>query len=298
MNEADTRAGHIDPALKTAGWGAVEGSRVLREHPINLGRLEGVGGRRGKALAADYVLVYRNRKLAVVEAKAWDEPPTAGVAQAKNYADKLAVRFAYSTNGQGLYGIDMKTGAEGEAAYPMPQELWDKTFPEPSPWRDRFAAIPFPDKSGTWAIRFYQEIAVNRGLERIAAGADRALLTLATGTGKTSIALQVAWKLFAAGWNLQDWRAGEEPSRRPRVLFLADRNALATSATRNGTATRWSRSRAPAAAPARASASARSRRSRSPARSAANSPANAPRSRAPCAARRRAPAGGAGAGSR
>ena len=82
MNEAETRAEHIDPALKAAGWGVVEGSRVRREYPIHLGRIEG-HGRRGKPLIADYVLVYRNHKLAVVEAKAWDKPLTEGVAQAK-----------------------------------------------------------------------------------------------------------------------------------------------------------------------------------------------------------------------
>jgi hypothetical protein len=98
MNEAETRAEHIDPALKAAGWAVVEGSKILREYPIAPGRIEGQG-RRGNPLTADYVLVYRNRKLAVVEAKAWDEELTEGVAQAKNYAGKLAVRYAYSTNG-------------------------------------------------------------------------------------------------------------------------------------------------------------------------------------------------------
>src|SRR5471032_395137 len=113
MNEAETRAEHIDPALAAAGWGVVEGSRIRREYPITLGRLEG-HGRRGKAITADYVLVYRNARLAVIEAKAWDEELTEGVGQAKNYSTKLAVRFAYSTNGQGIYAIDMETGSEAE----------------------------------------------------------------------------------------------------------------------------------------------------------------------------------------
>ena len=114
MNEAETRAEHIDPALAAAGWGVVEGSRIRREYPIAPGRLEGFG-RRGKSLTADYVLEYRNTKLAVVEAKAWDEALTEGVGQAKNYAGKLAVRFAFSANGQGVYQIDMRAaGAEGD----------------------------------------------------------------------------------------------------------------------------------------------------------------------------------------
>src|SRR3970040_1352492 len=109
MNEAETRAEHIDPALKEAGWGIGDGSKILREYPITPGRIEG-HGRRGKPLIADYVLVYRNHKLAVVEAKAWDEQLTEGVAQATNYADKLAVRHASSTNGQGIYADAQQSG--------------------------------------------------------------------------------------------------------------------------------------------------------------------------------------------
>jgi type I restriction enzyme R subunit len=227
VNEAETRAEHIDPALKTAGWGVVEGSRIRCEYPITPGRIEGPG-RRGKPLTADYVLMYRNTKLAVVEAKAWDEELTEGVAQAKNYAGKLSVRFAYATNGQGLYGIDMETGSEGEVAgarYPTPDELWNLTFAKANAWRDRFAAIPFEDKGGSHPSRYYQDIAIERVMEAIAADKQRILLTLATGTGKTFIAFQVAWKLFHSRWNLS-----HEPTRRPRILFLADRNILANQA--------------------------------------------------------------------
>ena len=225
MNEAETRAEHVDPALKAAGWGVVEGSRVLREFPITLGRIEGLG-RRAKPLIADYVLVYRNTKLAVIEAKAWDEALTEGVAQAKQYAGKLAVRFTYATNGQGLYGIDMETGKEGEwPSYPSPEELWTRTFAKQNVWRDRFAAVPFEDRGGSHTSRYYQDIAVERVMTVIAAGKPRVLLTLATGTGKTFIAFQIAWKLFHSRWNLS-----REPSRRPRILFLADRNILADQA--------------------------------------------------------------------
>src|SRR3984893_17848498 len=149
MNEAETRAEHIDPSLAAAGWGVAEGSRIRREYPITLGRIEG-HGRRGKALPADSALIHRNHKTAVVEAKAWDEEVTEGVAQAKNYAGKLAVRYTYSTNGRGFYGIDMQEGTEGElAAFPTPQELWNRTFAEANAWRDRFAAVPFEDRGGS-----------------------------------------------------------------------------------------------------------------------------------------------------
>jgi len=192
MNEAETRAEHIDPALKAAGWGVVEGSRIRREYPITLARIEGQG-KRGKALVADYVLEYRNIKLAVEEAKAWDEHLTEGVGQAKNYAVKMAVRFAYASNGQGIYGIDMETGKEGEIPrYPTPDELWDMTFAEANVWRDRFSAVPFEDRGGYFQPRYYQDIAIEWVLEAIANQRDRILLTLATGTGKTFIAFQIA----------------------------------------------------------------------------------------------------------
>ena len=225
MNEAETRAEHIDPALKAAGWGVADGSRILREYAITLGRLEGYG-KRGKTDKADYVLVFRNHKLAVVEAKAWNEDLTEGVGQAKKYAEKMNIRFTYSTNGQGIYGIDMQTGKEGKLAkYPSPEELWKMTYAQPNEWRDRFAAIPYEDKSGSHLARYYQETATDKVLEAIADGKDRILLTLATGTGKTFIAFQIAWKLFQSRWNLT-----REPTRRPRILFLADRNILANQA--------------------------------------------------------------------
>jgi type I restriction enzyme R subunit len=225
MNEAETRAEHIDPALKAAGWGVVAGSRIRREYLISPGRIEG-RGRHGKPLVADYVLEFRNTKLAVNEAKAWDEALTEGVAQAKNYAGKLAVRYTYATNGQGLYQIDMQTGAEGEVArYPTPDELWAMTFAMPDTWRDRFAEVPFEDKGGSHPSRYYQDIAIERVMQAVAEMRTRILLTLATGTGKTFIAFQIAWKLFHSRWNLS-----RQPTRRPRILFLADRNILANQA--------------------------------------------------------------------
>jgi len=224
MNEAETRAELIDPALKAAGWGVVDGSRVGRE-VITLGRLQGAG-KRTKQDIADYVLSYRGHKLAVIEAKRRDLPDTEGVAQAKRYAEKLQTRFTYSTNGDGIYQIDMETGREGYVNhFPSPDELWDATFAEQNEWRDRFATIPFEDKGGTWQARYYQHNAINAALEAVAAGQPRILLTLATGTGKTAIAFQLAWKLFHSRWSLN-----QQGQRRPRILFLADRNILADQA--------------------------------------------------------------------
>jgi len=235
MNEAETRAELIDPKLKDCGWGVVEGSKVLREYPITAGKIQ-AGGTRGKKLIADYVLVYKGIKLAVIEAKSNEEEVGEGVAQAKLYADKLKVETTYSTNGKEIYCIDMKTGKEGLVAnFLSPLELWNKTFPSNTNagelvtdndlWRDKFLTLPFEYIKDKNDPRYYQEIAVNNTLKAIANRKDRILLTLATGTGKTFIAFQIAWKLFQTRWNLQ-----RDGGRRPRILFLADRNILANQA--------------------------------------------------------------------
>ena len=225
MNEAETRAELIDPQLKQCGWGVVDGSRILREYPITAGRIQ-VGGIRGKRQIADYVLVYKGIKLAVVEAKSNDLEVADGVAQAKEYAEKLKLETTYSTNGNEIYSICMKTGKEGLVdSFLTPEELWNKTFSIQNEWREKFASIPFEDKSGSWELRYYQEIAVKNTLEAVANNQQRILLTLATGTGKTAIAFQIAWKLFKTRWNLK-----RDGSRQPRILFLADRNILADQA--------------------------------------------------------------------
>ena len=137
------------------------------------------------------------------------------------------MRYAYSTNGQGIYQVDMRSGTDGThgtngpegeiARYPMPEELWALTFAQANAWRDRFSVIPFEDKGGSHPSRYYQDISVDCVMEALAAGLMRILLTLATGTGKTFIAFQIAWKLFYSRWNLSG-----QPTRRPRILFLAD----------------------------------------------------------------------------
>ena len=225
MNEAETRAELIDPKLKACGWGVTEGSKVLREYHITQGKIQ-TGGGRGKKEIADYVLVHKGIKLAIVEAKSDELEVGEGVMQAKKYAQKLQLETTYSTNGKDIYQICMKTGEEGLVTdFLSPEQLWNKTFAEQNNWREQFANVPFEDKSGSWQLRYYQEIAVQRTVETIAQSKDRILLTLATGTGKTAIAFQIAWKLFQTRWNLN-----RDGNRRPRILFLADRNILADQA--------------------------------------------------------------------
>ena len=225
MNEAETRAELIDPQLKDCGWGVIEDSKILREYHITAGRIQ-TGGVRAKKLTADYVLVYKGIKLAVIEAKSDELGVGEGVAQAKQYAEKLSLQTTYATNGKEIYSICMATGQEGLVAnYLTPDELWAKTFAVQNEWRNKFSSVPFEDKGGTWQLRYYQEIAVKNTLEALANDQDRILLTLATGTGKTAIAFQIAWKLFQTRWNLS-----RDGNRRPRILFLADRNILANQA--------------------------------------------------------------------
>ena len=225
MNEAETRAEYIDPRLKESGWGVVEGTKVLREYNITAGRIQ-AGGRREKPLIADYVLVYQGIKLAVIEAKSDELEVGEGVAQAKNYAEKLHLETTYASNGKEIYQICMKTGEEGLIAFfPTPEALWNKTFASQNEWRDKFNQVPFEDVGKTKTARFYQEIAVQKAMDAIADNKERILLTMATGTGKTFVAFQIAWKLFQARWNLK-----RDGSRRPRILYLADRNILADQA--------------------------------------------------------------------
>jgi len=225
MNESETRAELIDPKLRASGWGVVEGSKVLREYHITIGKIQ-TGGGRTKPVIADYILVYKNCKIAVVEAKSDGQEANEGVAQAKAYAEKLCIDYTYATNGKEIYQISMKHGKENTiAAFPTPDELWNQTFSDQNDWKDKFDLIPFEDVGGTKTTRYYQEIAVNNTMSAIAEEKPRILLTLATGTGKTFIAFQIAWKLFQTRWNLR-----RDGSRRPRILFLADRNILADQA--------------------------------------------------------------------
>ncbi|SCY87892.1 EcoAI/FtnUII family type I restriction enzme subunit R [Flavobacterium caeni] len=236
MNETQTRYELIDPALKAAGWDVVPASRLLMEFPINKGRLIGQN-RRANPDKADYILRYKNRNLAVIEAKAATKYYTDGVGQAKAYAEKLQIRFAFATNGKQHYQIDMQEGVEGDVLqFPSPDELWEMTFgreersePQKELWTQKFDAVPFETKSGQKPPRYYQVNSVNNVLEALASEQKRILLTLATGTGKTATAFHIAWKLFQTKWNLSAHTEGFY-ERSPRILFLADRNLLADQA--------------------------------------------------------------------
>ena len=238
FNEADTRANLIDPKLISAGWGEIEDSYIRREVNITQGRIIS-GGKRSKPVISDYVLEYQGRKLAAVEAKKESLSYTEGVRQAKDYAARLQCRIGYTTNGHEIYQIDMITG-KGELVdeFLSPEALWQLTFGEASKevagdftatWRERFSQIPFKTK-GDWQPRYYQENAIHNALEAIAQGKQRVLLTLATGTGKTCIAFQLSWKLFQSRWSLVAQTKPELAKKRPRILFLADRNVLANQA--------------------------------------------------------------------
>ncbi|MCL1839784.1 DEAD/DEAH box helicase family protein [Candidatus Saccharibacteria bacterium] len=220
MNEETTKFELISPQIRASGWGVNEtlGSQVLMEYSFTDGRLIGAG-QRGKRKKADYVLAYKNQKLAIVEAKAEGKEITEGLEQVKDYAKVLNIRYVYSTNGHGVYFFDMKTGTGDHIEkYHAPEELFDLTFSGMSPMQLKVATEAF--QRVKYSPRYYQENAINLAVDKIAGGANRALLTLATGTGKTFIAFQIVWKLFQTRWN----KRGDD--RRPRILFLADRNAL------------------------------------------------------------------------
>jgi type I restriction enzyme R subunit len=233
MNEPDTRAELIDPKIKASGWGEVKNSSIRREFPITKGEIK-PGGIRAGILKADYVLIYKNRKIAAIEAKSDELDVSEGVAQAKDYAQRLKLLTSYSCNGKKIYEINYSLNEKGEMfiksekevdKFPSPDELWNRTFNKKNDWSDKFDSVNFEPFRGEKEPRYYQEVAINNALDAIADNKQRVLLTLATGTGKTVIAFHIVWKLFQARWNKQ-----RDGKRLPRILFLADRNILANQA--------------------------------------------------------------------
>lgn len=245
MNESQTRIDKIDPKLFAAGWNKVAESHILTEQSAYLiapGRVQKV--KTGKAKKADYVLEYRGRKLAIIEAKSDEKDVSEGVAQAKEYAEMMQIRFTYATNGDKIYFIDMgvcdtkgnysipSTEHEVEK-FPTPQELWQMTYPTADEWRDKFNLCAF-NRDGGRGPRYYQENAINNVLKAVANKQQRILLTMATGTGKTYTAFQICWKLFQTGWNkdiVRSEKLGVRSERKPRILFITDRNTLADQAS-------------------------------------------------------------------
>lgn len=219
--EADTCRTYVVPALYAAGW---TDDQIREQVSFTPGRIIVAGGTvsRGKRKRVDYLLSYLpDRPLAVVEAKSEYRLPADGLQQAKEYAQMLDLRFAYSTNGPGIVEHDFTTGLDNErAAYPSPDEMWQRDCAargvDPD---DPKVRAPYFHEPGR-TPRYYQDISIHRATEAILKGERRILLTLATGTGKTVVAFQICWRLWSTGWN----RTGE--FRKPRILYLADRNVL------------------------------------------------------------------------
>lgn len=211
--------------LAKAGWGDPLW-RIAEQHYFTDGQifLVGDGHRRRKGKKADYLLRFTESfPIATVEAKAEDLEPGAGLQQSKDYAQILGLSFAYSTNGHGIEEWDFTTNSQRTlTAFPSPDGLWQRLCAAKAldAARPRNPLLhPYCTKEGKYP-RYYQEVAINRTIEAIQNGKDRVLINLATGTGKTLIAFQIAWKLWKSQWT----KSGAE--RTPRILFLADRNIL------------------------------------------------------------------------
>ena len=211
--------------LQAAGWDN-EPHSIAEQRTITDGRIVPVGKGfiRKPPKRVDYLLRYtRDFNLAVVEAKTGYKAASDAVQQARAYAEMLQLKFAYATNGQDIIEIDYFTGKETRVAdYPSPDALWHR-YRKGNRLSGNKAAeqllTPFNQAEGK-GDRYYQQIAINRTVEAILKGDNRVLITMATGTGKTFVAFQICWKLWQARWN----RTGEY--RRPRILYLADRNIL------------------------------------------------------------------------
>ncbi|MCK9424828.1 MAG: DEAD/DEAH box helicase family protein [Ignavibacteriaceae bacterium] len=221
-SEADTCRKDVLPKIYKSGW---TDEQILEQRTFTDGKIVVLGrkAKRKKAKRFDYLLRYsQNFPIAIIEAKVKYKEAADGMQQAKEYAQILSLKFAYSTNGTDILEFDFTTGSEKPVSkYPTPTELWNRlnavepvkaeiqeTFLKP------FYAVPGKE------IRYYQRIAINSAVKAILEGRKRALLTLATGTGKTTLAFQIIYKLWNNRWN----RKGEY--RRPKVLFIVDRSIL------------------------------------------------------------------------
>ncbi len=222
MNEADTCRTYILPALHDAGW---DDAHITEQLVLTPGRIVPLGQRkykRQKARRPDYVLYYRrNLPIATLEAKAEYKKPGDGLQQAIQYAELLDVKFAYSSNGHGIVEHDFIAGQERDlTAFPSPDELWARLQGTLSITKEPDAADllgAYFEEVGGKTPRYYQQVAINRAVDAVLHGQPRILLTMATGTGKTFVAMQIAWRL----WHSR---------RKKRILYLADRNVLVDQA--------------------------------------------------------------------
>ena len=224
MNEADTCRKYVVPKLQAAGW-ENDPHSLTEQKSFTDGRIVVFGNRarRQAQKRADYLLRYtRDFPIAVVEAKAAYKSPSDGLQQAKDYATVLGLKFAYATNGHGIVEFDFLTGLERELTeFPTPADLWARLRGGEQLTEEAAERLLTPGYSVIGKTpRYYQEIAINRAVQAVVHGQKRVLLTMATGTGKTFVAFQICWKLWSARWN----RTGDH--RKPRILFLADRNIL------------------------------------------------------------------------
>jgi len=215
-NEADTRAKIIDPKIKQSGWTE---DFIAREFYFTDGKIFLVGdeAKRKEPKKADYILYFNDAlPLAVVEAKEEGKPAVSGMQQAKEYAERLDILFAYSTNGHQIEEFDFVLNTQKTIeAFPTRDELYQRYLTAKSLNNESVAPLATTYNKQTFNAnpRYYQQVAIRRALEAITKGQKRILLNLATGTGKTTIAFQIAWKL-------------KQAKQIRRVLFLADRNVL------------------------------------------------------------------------
>jgi type I restriction enzyme R subunit len=225
-NEADTCRKFVVPKLQAAGWDSDPHS-IAEQRSFTDGRIIVRGGNaeRKKKKRADYLLRYtRDFPIAVTEAKAEYKKAADGLQQAQEYAEILDLKFAYATNGKEIIEFDFITGIERVIeTFPSPGELWLRLRAVKKLTDDTVAGrflTPANLTSGK-EPRYYQRIAIDRAVQAILQGRKRVLLTMATGTGKTDVAFQICWKLWFSKWN-----AKNDPTRKPRILYLADRNFL------------------------------------------------------------------------
>ena len=222
-NEADTCRTYVLPKLYDSGW---SDDQIREQRFFTDGRIVVAGRKhfRKPGKKADYLLYYRpDFRIAVVEAKATYKNAADGLQQAMEYAEILGLKFAYATNGHGIVEHDFITGEQQNLdAFPSPAELWSRFRRDQGLTDDKAAEdLLFPfnrelrNPDGTIKTpRYFQEIAIHRSVQAVLQGRPRILITMATGTGKTFVAVQIVWKL---------WKTG----RKKRILYLVDRNILA-----------------------------------------------------------------------